>query len=277
MITEKSTTVNGVKIAYTVTGDEKGKPIFFVHSLLSNSRDYDALGQALAQHGYKCIAIDLPGRGKSDWLGYKKLYKAKNYVPYCLAVIEKEIGKTPFDWFGTSLGGIIGMSLCKSLLGRNIRRLILVDVGAQIPYKALNKISLYAKQKTTFTSYEQALSFLKTRCAAWGIKQESTWEHLAQHNITHHHDAYHMHYDPQICEALPRWNFTVRLWFIWKKIKQPVILIRGKTSNLLPEKIATKMERKYTGESIKTITFKDCGHVPNMMEKSHIDEILKHF
>lgn len=275
-IIEKSININGSNIAYTVIGEGNSKPLFMVHGLLSNGRDYDALALRLAAKGYKCVAIDLPGRGKSDWFRYKKFYKAKNYVQYCLDVIKEEFGSEPFDWFGVSLGGILGMSLCP-VPGVNIKRLITVDVGAQIPYKALNKIAKYAKVETTFKTHDQALSFLKTRCASWGIEQKSTWDHLAKHNITHHHEAYHMHYDPQICDALPKWNITVRLWFFWKKIKQPVILIRGESSNLLPEKIMSKMQKKYKGTDLKTITIPNCGHVPNLIEDNQVNLVLSHF
>ncbi len=275
-IIEKSIAINGTNIAYTVIGDENTKHIFMVHGLLSNGRDYDAIAQQLATKGYKCVAIDLPGRGKSDWFRYKKFYKAKNYVQYCLGVIKEEFGTEPFDWFGVSLGGILGMSLCP-MPAVNIERLILVDVGAQIPYKALNNIAKYAKVETTFKTHDQALGFLKNRCKDWGIEEQNTWDHLATHNITHHHDAYHMHYDPQICDALPKWNFTVRLWFFWKKIKQPVILIRGEHSDLLPEKITHKMHKKYKGTDLKTLTMPNCGHIPNLMESNQISKILEHF
>lgn len=273
---QKFITIQGKKIAYTCTGERNTKLIFFVHGLLSNSRDYDALINRLVEKGYKCVAIDLPGRGKSDWLTHKKHYRAKNYAQYCLGVIEEEFGTMPFDWFGVSLGGILGMSLC-AMSEVNINRLILVDVGAQIPYKALNKISKYAKIKTTFGTRDQATHFLKTRCAQWGIKNQNTWDHLIAHNITHHHNSYHMHYDPQICKALPKWNLTIRLWFFWKKITQPVIIIRGERSTLLPEKVMLKMQKKYKGTDIKMITIPNCGHVPNLIEENQIEMLLPFF
>ncbi|MGH1456281.1 MAG: alpha/beta fold hydrolase [Alphaproteobacteria bacterium] len=275
-IIEKSITVDGLNIAYTVIGEGNAKPIFFAHGLLSNGRDYDALGTALAIKGYRCIAIDLPGRGKSDCFNNPKLYKPLNYIPHCLAVINAEIGNAPFDWFGVSLGGIIGMGLC-SAPNVNIKRLILGDIGAQIPRKGLNAVSHLAKTSPIFDTKDTAIRFLKLRCSHWGITKDETWDHLIAHNIVQNDDKYIMHYDPAIGGSLARYNITVKLWHIWKKIKQPVLLLRGESSILLPAKIAKKMEKKYTGENFKEITFENCGHVPNLMEKAQIQRVLEHF
>ncbi len=275
-ITQKSITVDGINIAYTITGQGNQNPIFIAHGLLSNSRDYDALAISLSHKAHRVISIDLPGRGKSDYFTNPKNYKPLNYIPYCLAVIEKEIGTAPFDWIGISLGGLIGMGLC-SAPNMNIRRLILGDIGAQIPRKGLNAVSRLAKSSPVFDTEEAAIRFLKLRCSHWGIENEQSWSHLITHNIINDGTNYRLHYDPAIGKSLARYNITIKLWHIWKNIKQPVLLLRGESSILLPKKIAKKMEKTYNGESFTEITFKNCGHVPNLMEEGQINKLLEHF
>lgn len=276
-IEQKSIDVNGVKIAYTVIGTGGAKPVFFVHGLLSNGRDYDALGLALAGKGYKCICIDLPGRGKSDWLPEAKLYQLPTYFPYCADVIQKEIGAQSFDWFGVSLGGLLGMMMATGT-AVNIDRLILGDIGAEVPSKGLKKVSEIAKEPCRFSSFFEAVSFLKKRCGAWDIKQDATWNHLIAHNIVHEGgDIYRMHYDPAIGAVIPKWMWTVKLWKAWDLIKQPVILIRGADSVLMTPKIAAKMQKRYKGVSFTDVSFENCGHVPNMMEKPQIQKVLSYF
>ena len=89
-IVEKKLNVQGLDVAYTVCGPEGGRMVFCVHGLLSNGRDYDFLAQELAEKGYRCVAIDLPGRGKSQRFLLPKLYNPQAYLPYCIAVAQAE-------------------------------------------------------------------------------------------------------------------------------------------------------------------------------------------
>lgn len=274
-ISEKSLDVNGMSIAYTAIGDDDARPVFCVHGLLSNGRDYDFLGTALAQNNYRVISIDLPGRGKSDWFEDPSLYQPANYIPYCLAVIQKEIGDKPFDWFGVSLGGMIGMALT-GMEELKMERLIIGDIGAEIPAEGLNLVAKLSKFTPCFENKDDAAFFLKTRCSQWGISQEQTWDHLITHNIVPTKEGqYCMHYDPAIGEALKDENEALSVWELWRAVKQRVLLIRGGRSFLLPTEIANKMRAEYTGEKFSELVFDDCGHVPNMMEEEQIDSIIQ--
>src|ERR1700761_5225962 len=105
-----------------------------VHGLTRNSRDFDVLAQALSAH-YRVFCPDMPGRGKSEWLGDAADY---NYALYLadLAALIARIDAPVVDWVGTSMGGIIGM-LMAALPGAPIRKLVLNDVGALIPKAGL--------------------------------------------------------------------------------------------------------------------------------------------
>ena len=112
---EKTLDVEGLIIAYTEIGPEDGHLVFCVHGLLSTGRDFDFFGRALARQGYRCIALDLPGRGKSGHFNHYMQYVPPNYLPYCLAVLEHEASGQEFCWLGVSLGGILGMMLHEAL------------------------------------------------------------------------------------------------------------------------------------------------------------------
>lgn len=51
-------------IHYRTTGDPINPPLLLLHGFLGSHRDFDALLPALSQRFY-CIAVDLPGHGKS--------------------------------------------------------------------------------------------------------------------------------------------------------------------------------------------------------------------
>lgn len=273
-IIEKSIDVGGVKIAYTVCGEEDARPVFLVHGLLSNGRDYDFLVRAMAEKGYRAIAMDLPGRGKSDWLDDPKKYNPRAYIPYCLALIQKEIGARGFDWFGVSLGGMLGMGVA-AYGAAKIERLILVDIGPEIPAKAVNVIADYAGASTVFDTKEEAEAFLRMRCAGWGISSAHVWAHLFAHDIVQTPEGlYRLHYDPAISKKMRKRFWRMAFWGIWKKVRCPVLLIHGGKSLILPLRIVEKMQKLYKGPKMDVLTFPDCGHVPGLMEDAQIDIFL---
>ncbi len=272
-ISEKSMDVGGVNIAYTDTGPQDGRVLLCVHGLLSNGRDYDFLARHMASRGYRVLSVDLPGRGRSDQLSSSDLYILPTYIPYILSVIAAEIGTKPFDWLGVSLGGMIAMA-CHAMDGINLERIILVDIGAEISAQALDRIAKFAKLPIEFTNKEDAVAFLKMRCASWGITDEAIWDHLITYNLVERYDGrYCLHYDSAIGVAINDTNETVVLWDSWGQIKQHVLLIRGEESDLLPTVVAQKMIESYQGKSIKEIVFEGCGHVPNLMQTDHIEVV----
>ncbi len=272
---KKSVYLKKFRIAYTAIGPKDGRVLFCVHGLLSNGRDYDFLAVHLAEQGYRVISIDLPGRGRSDNFKLFWNYRATQYVPYIHHLIEHEIGDRPFDWLGVSLGGMLGIGL-SSVPSVNMERLILVDVGAEISAASLNVISVIARQPTQFKSHEEAVMVLRGRCSQWGIHDEKIWNHLIKYNIIDSpFGGYKMHYDPKIGKAIPKRNKKVELWGEWKKIKQPVLLIRGAKSILLTKDLSDRMFAEYRGKIIQEMVHDDCGHVPNLMQDDHISQITR--
>lgn len=278
-IDEKKLNINGLEIAYTECGASDGRLLFCVHGLLSNGRDYDFLALHLAQQGYRVVAIDLPGRGRSGWFTDKSHYALPYYIQPCLAVLGAVAGDKSFDWFGVSLGGMIGMAL-HGFEGLNIERLVLVDIGAEIPGSALDEVAALAKSPVCYGAKDEAVAFLKKRCSAWGISNVKVWEHLIAHNIREEASGFYLHYDPAIGAAMKDRNETAQFWEAWEKIRQPVLLVRGGKSRIFPASVSVQMQARYTGAKVEEIVFPDCGHVPNLMEEGQIGRVaawLGHF
>ncbi|WP_413769166.1 alpha/beta fold hydrolase, partial [Vibrio vulnificus] len=76
----------------------------------------------------------MPGRGGSDWLTDSALYGVPTYVSACVALVAR-LNAGTLDWFGTSMGGLIGMAYA-SLPNNPIRKLILNDVGPSLNFSA---------------------------------------------------------------------------------------------------------------------------------------------
>ncbi len=96
------------RVAYHEWGDpECARVIVCVHGLTRNGRDFDVLAETLAAT-HRVLAIDLPGRGESEWLADPSDYAFRTYLTTLAALIARS-GAERVDWIGTSLGGLLGM------------------------------------------------------------------------------------------------------------------------------------------------------------------------
>ena len=91
-----------------------------------NGRDFDVLAEALAPT-HRVLAVDMPGRGESEWLADPSDYGFPTYLTTLTALIARS-GAEAVDWVGTSMGGLLGMAIAAQ--PRNpIARLVVNDVG----------------------------------------------------------------------------------------------------------------------------------------------------
>ena len=84
-----------------------------VHGVTRVGDDFDALARALSDH-YRVICPDVVGRGRSGRLLNPQLYRVPQYVSDMVTLIARVTAHTAdarIDWFGTSMGGLIGLSL----------------------------------------------------------------------------------------------------------------------------------------------------------------------
>src|SRR4051812_24596467 len=89
--------------------DEPTRTVVCVHGLTRNGRDFDVLAQSLAAEGWRVVAPDVPGRGRSDKVRPQD-YTYPVYMGAMAALIGR-LGVDSVDWVGTSMGGLIGMML----------------------------------------------------------------------------------------------------------------------------------------------------------------------
>ena len=81
-----------------------------VHGLTRNAQDFDIIAQALANTGRRVLSINMAGRGESAWLADPMGYNYGTYVNDCIAVMDN-FHLRSVEWLGTSMGGIIGMTI----------------------------------------------------------------------------------------------------------------------------------------------------------------------
>lgn len=240
-----------------------------VHGLTRCGRDFDFLGQALADH-YRVICPDVVGRGGSAWLRDKRCYTIPQYCAD-MTVLLARIGARTVDWLGTSMGGLIGMALA-SQPETPIARLVLNDVGPVLSAAAVDRIGQFVGNAPQFPDLAAAEAYLRTVSASFGPLTDAQWHHLAVHAVRQNADgAFVMGYDPGIAEpfrdALPQ-SRDIDLWPVYRAIACPILILRGKESDLLQAATAQAMVERTP--ATRLVEFPGIGHAPMLLDSSQI-------
>lgn len=158
---------------------------------------------------------------------------------------------------------------------QRLDRLIINDVGPEIPEPAVRRISEYLTLSMAFNNLDDFEQHLRLIYAPFGDLDDQQWQHL----VTYSHcidknGKIRSNYDPGI--VVP---FTIDkpedagLWEIWKKIDKRIYLIHGENSDILSLSILKKMKQLQSGLISKSI--KNTGHAPALMDKTQI-EFVRH-
>jgi pimeloyl-ACP methyl ester carboxylesterase len=264
-------------IAYADWGplDDK-RPVICVHGLTRQGRDFDHLAQRLVAAGRRVICPDLPGRGRSGRLVNPDDYALPQYCADVNALIARlNVGEV--DWVGTSLGGLIGISLA-GFRGSIIRKLVVNDIGPFVSATGLRRIGQYiGTMPPAFATIEQAEQYFRSTLTPYGDLADAHWRHLTQHSIQWDTDRqrYAMLCDPAVAYAFRSpWFHPLNLWKYWEAIKAPTLILHGAKSDLLSADLALEMRKRNPLASV--FRFDECGHVPPLMAADQI-EIVRHF
>jgi len=256
------------RIAYTKWGQASAQPpVICVHGLIRNGRDFDYLSLALEREGRQVFCPDIVGRGKSDWLANPANYNYAQYITDLTALIART-GAESVDWVGTSMGGLIGMLLAAETK-TPIRRLVLNDIGPFISRAALERIGAYIGQSPVFDDFEGVEKYLREIYSPFGDLTDENWRHLAHHGArTMANNKLGLAYDPAIAQAFLAVNQDVDLWWVYDRVRCPVLLLHGLDSDVLPALIAQEMTQR--GPRAELVEFPKIGHAPALMNPAQI-------
>ena len=253
-------------VNYWLSGDTKAKDILLcVHGLLGRSRDFDELVSSVA-HRYLTIALDLPGRGGSQWLKSADLYTPQNYLPAIHAVLNAYPEKS-VSWVGTSLGGILGMVYAHEEHNR-LKKLVLNDVGSFIPGHSVSRIADYIIDPL-FDSLDDVINFLRKTYPSFKHLNDQQWQRVARFGTRKTDKGYRLHYDPAIgVNTRANQGQDIDLEFLWHGIEVPQMLIHGTSSDLLSQSTVDKMRQHRP--SLALLQLEGLGHAPPLMTQHEV-------
>lgn len=262
------------RMAYKEWGDPHNPRVLLcVHGLTRRSDDFDVLAKVMATD-FRVICPDVVGRGQSDWLAVPAYYQVPQYMADMVTLLAR-INAPEINWFGTSMGGLIGMGLA-ALKNNPVKRLLLNDVGPSLAIEALTRIGRYVGNAPEFDSIEAGISYLKAIAGSFGQHTEQEWEALMRPCIVKNpaNNRFRVHYDPAIAapfklttpEALSQGE--VLLWRSYDAIQCPTLVVRGANSDLLTEITAEAM--RHRGPMAKLAVIADTGHAPTFVHEAQI-------
>jgi pimeloyl-ACP methyl ester carboxylesterase len=254
-----------------------------VHGLSRQGRDFDTLARAL-QPRCRVIAVDVAGRGHSDWLADPMGYQVPTYVSdlaVLLTHLRQDDPAVRIDWVGTSMGGLIGMGVAAQPTLAP-RRLVLNDVGPVVQWEALMRIGGYLGKDPEFDTEQAAIDYLAGISQGFGPHTPAQWRALNLPMLRVRDGRYRLHYDPAIAVPVKAMigkldqqamQQAVRageaaLWDLYDAIACPTLLLRGEQSDLLSAATVQAMGQR--GPRPQCISFAGVGHAPTLMAPDQV-------
>jgi pimeloyl-ACP methyl ester carboxylesterase len=241
-------------------------PLLCIPGLTRNCRDFEPIAAAFAGE-WRVIAIDLRGRGQSDYARDSASYMPLQYVADVAALLD-QAGLERVVAMGTSLGGIVIMLLALTAPER-IAGAILNDIGPEIEAAGLARIRDYVGQGRSFPTWMHAARGLKEQ---GGIAHPdfaiSDWLRLAKRlMVVGPGGRIAFDYDMRIAEPFnrPEGTAPVDMWPVFAALAgRPLLAVRGELSDILSASTLKRMAREIKG--LATVTVPRVGHAPTLEE-----------
>ena len=231
--------VRGLKLCICSWGPEAGPLVLCVHGILEQGAAWLEVAMRLAQKGYRVVAPDLRGHGRSDHVGQGGSYNLLDFLGDLDTIVEK-IANQPFTLVGHSLGSVIA-AIFASIRPHKVKKLVLVETVLPTEVdddEAVEQLSTHLDylahnpQHQVFPDLATAIERLRLATPALS---ESLAKKLAE-RIT------------ETCQGGLRWRWAAllrtragigfngisksRYFSLLKRIKAPITLIYGNKSNL---------------------------------------------
>jgi pimeloyl-ACP methyl ester carboxylesterase len=249
------------EIHVTEWGDPSGTPLVMWHGLARTGRDFDELASALSDD-YFVICPDTIGRGLSSWSKNPEAEYSVEYYAGIATDLMDHYGFETANWFGTSLGGLIGMRLASGTQGDRLTSLIINDIGPEVPDAAIERIVTYVSDPPVFGKVSEAETWLRAIYRPFGPAPESFWRRMARCSLRRLDGGkLALHYDPKITIQFTASRGELTSWDRYARIKTPCHVIRGKTSDILPAETLDLMRQRGPRPEV---TECDCGHAPSL-------------
>jgi len=244
--------------------------VICIHGLTRNSKDFEELAPRIQAMGRRVIAVDVRGRGQSDWDPNPMNYHAGTYVADVIGLMAHEVIAHAI-FIGTSMGGLITMTLA-AIAPQAIAAAVLNDIGPDLSPVGIARINSYVGQAHPVETWEDAAAYAKaTNGAAFPDLPDEAWDAFARRVFREEGGKPVLDYDPDIALAFkPPAGAPPPpmpdLWPLFDALttNRPTLLVRGAASDLIDEAIAARMRQ--TAPQMAYAEVPRVGHAPMLTE-----------
>jgi pimeloyl-ACP methyl ester carboxylesterase len=274
--TPRSTYVQaaGFEMHVTEWGEPDRPALVMWHGLARTGRDFDEAAAALSD-SYFVICPDTLGRGLSSWArDVTTDYSYATFGRTALGVLD-HYGIDRLRWIGTSMGGLIGITLAAGALKGRMTHLVVNDIGPAVPAGGAGRIAAYVGNPPVYDTVAELEAWLRTNYAPFGPNSDAFWRRMADTSMRRTDEGrVTVHYDPNIVSQITHQNADLDLWDDYDAITAKTLLIRGANSDVLPAPVAAEMVRR--GPKPRLVEFPGIGHAPTLASQAEI-ELLRGF
>ncbi|MGB1005532.1 MAG: alpha/beta fold hydrolase, partial [Thalassobaculaceae bacterium] len=241
------------------------------HGLARTGHDFAPLAAALAED-YWLIAPDTIGRGLSEWSRAPDSdYNFARYGDIAGDLLD-HLGLDRVAWVGTSMGGSLGIYLAGGALRARIDRLVINDIGPELPAAAAERIATYVGAPPSFARVSELEAYFRLVYAPFGFIPEDQWRRMTESSVRRLPDGrITAHYDPAIVRQLQAVSADFTCWPEYDRIACPILILRGAQSDLLSAEMAAEMVARRPAARVVEIA--DCGHAPALTKDDQITPI----
>lgn len=265
---------SGHEIHVSEWGDPAKPALVMWHGLARTGRDFDEAAHALSDL-YFVVCPDTLGRGLSGWAKDARTdYSYASFGSIASAILDHYgIGTT--RWVGTSMGGLIGVTLAAGRLKGRITHLVVNDIGPDIPAAGAERIASYVGTPPVYDTVAELEAWLRKNYTPFGTNTDAFWRRMADTSSRRTDDGrVTVHYDPEIVTQFTHHKTDLDVWDKWDAVEAKTLLLRGRTSDVLSAATAEAMTGR--GPKPRLVTLPDCGHAPTLCSDGEI-ALLKDF
>lgn len=272
------TSADGLRLHYRdYAGPHERPPLLCLPGLTRNARDFEPLAARYAGR-WRVLAVDLRGRGLSDFDPNPERYVPTTYVADLLKLLD-QLGIADALFVGASLGGIVTMLLAASDPER-VAGALLNDIGPEIAVAGLERICSYVGRDDRFASWsEAAAAVASTNASVYPGLTSGEWQTVARRLCREEAGEIRFDYDMAIARPFADSSATAaaNCWpLVEALVGIPTTILRGEHSDVLSSEVAQAMAERLPGAELVTVA--GVGHVPMLDEPQSlaaIDRLLK--
>jgi pimeloyl-ACP methyl ester carboxylesterase len=258
----------GFEMHVTEWGDRRRPALVMWHGLARTGRDFDEAAEALSDRFF-VLCPDTLGRGLSAWARRPEIdYSYRSFGDTAIALLE-HYGIVRARWIGTSMGGLLGVTLAAARLKGRIAQLVINDVGPDIPEAGSRRIISYVGSPPVCDTVAELEAWLRTNYATFGSNTDAFWRRMADTSVRRTDDGrVTVHYDPAIVSQFTHHKADLDVWDSYDAVDVPTLLLRGEDSDVLSATVAREMTTR--GPRARLVAVPGCGHAPTLASAEQI-------